>query len=75
MAPKKKIFMLNTEQWNQAFTIYMSIYVDQAVHMLQYMGHIQEMAQMSVEFAAGHYDQMFRNWRQSTPLHMYHETS
>ena len=36
--------------------------------MLQYMGHIPEMAQMSGEFAAGHYDQMFRNWRQSTPL-------
>ena len=72
MIQKKKIFMLNTEQWNQAFTIYMSIYVekypDQAVHMLQYMGHIQEMAQMSGEFAARHYDQMFRNWRQSTPL-------
>ena len=68
MTPKKKIFMLNTEHWNQAFTIYMSIYVDQAVHMLRYMGHIQEMAQMSEEFAAGHYDQMFRNWRQSTPL-------
>ena len=46
----------------------MSIYVDQAVHMLQYMGHIPEMAQMSGEFAAGHYYQMFRNWRQSTPL-------
>ena len=46
----------------------MSIYVDEAVHMLQYMGHIQEMAQMSGEFAAGHYDQMFRNWRPSTPL-------
>ena len=72
MIPKKMIFMLNTEQCNQAFTIYMSIYVekypDQAVHMLQYMGHIQEMAQMSGEFAARHYDQMFRNWRQSTPL-------
>ena len=72
MIPKKKIFMLNTEQWNQAFTIYMSIYVekypDKAVHMLQYMGHIQEMAQMSREFAARHYDQLFRNWRQSTPL-------
>ena len=72
MIPKKKIFMLNTEQRNQAFTIYMSIYVekypDQAVHMLQYMGHIQEMAQMSGEFVARHYDQMFRNWRQSTPL-------
>ena len=71
MTLKKKIFMLNTEQWNQAFTIYMSIdvekYPDQAVHMLQYMGHIQEMAQMSGEFAARHYDQMFRNWRQSTP--------
>ena len=72
MTPKKKIFMLNTEQWNQAFTIYMSIYVekypDQAVHIMQYMGHIQEMAQISGEFAARHYDKMFRNWRQRTPL-------
>ena len=72
MTPKKKILMLNTEQWNQAFTIYMPIYVekypDQAVHMLQYMGHIQVMAQMSGDFAARHYDQMFRNWQQSTPL-------
>lgn len=72
MTPKRKPFILNMEQWNQAFTIYMSIYVekypDQAVHMLQYIGHIQEMAQMSGENAARHYDQMFRKWRQSTPL-------
>ena len=63
MTPKKKILMLNTEQWNQAFTIYMPIYVekypDQAVHMLQYMGHIQEMAQMSGDFAARHYEGHF----------------
>ena len=72
MTPKKKIFMLNMEQWNQAFMIYMSVYVekypDQAIHMLQYIGHIQEMAQMSGENAARHYDQMFRKWRQNTPL-------
>ena len=48
MVPKKKVFQLNMDQWNQAFTIYMSIYVEkfplQSASMLQYMGHIQEMA-------------------------------
>lgn len=72
MVPKKKVFQLNIEQWNQAFTIYMSIYVEkfpnQAANMLQYIGHIQEMAQESGEVAARHYDETFRKWRQTTPL-------
>ena len=43
MVPTKKVFQLNMDQWNQAFTIYMSIYVEkfplQSASMLQYGSH------------------------------------
>lgn len=67
MVPKQKTFQLNMEQWNRAFNIYMSIYLEkcpeQAANMLQYVGHIQEMAQESGEAAAKYYDALFRKWK------------
>lgn len=72
MVPKQKTFALNMDQWNRAFTIYMSIYVErhpeQATNMLQYMGNIQEMANEAGETTAKYYDSQFRRWRETSQL-------
>lgn len=70
--PVKSKFPLSFYKWNEAFRIYMAIYIEkhksEAAHMLKYMSIIQDLYEMKGAQAFRTYDQSFRLLRRNNPL-------